>query len=74
MNLGIKLHKISELYCGHLFLLLNITIIHNNAKFDLLNVQHAGSECNYSMLTFEGVDVMGERLAKEVRDCDSLYN
>lgn len=27
----------------------------------------AGSECNYSMLTFDGVDVMGERLAEEVR-------
>ncbi|XP_050364817.1 putative lipase ROG1 [Argentina anserina] len=25
------------------------------------------SECNYSMLTFDGVDVMGERLAEEVR-------
>ncbi|KAK4712949.1 hypothetical protein R3W88_018856 [Solanum pinnatisectum] len=26
------------------------------------------SECNYSMLTFDGVDRMGERLAKEVED------
>lgn len=26
----------------------------------------AGSECNCSMLTFDGVDVMGERLAEEV--------
>lgn len=28
---------------------------------------NAGSECNPSMMTFDGVDVMGERLAKEVR-------
>lgn len=27
---------------------------------------NAGSKCNSSMLTFDGVDVMGERLAKEV--------
>jgi len=26
----------------------------------------AGSESNYGSLTFDGVDVMGERLAKEV--------
>lgn len=28
---------------------------------------NAGSECNSSVLTLDGVDVMGERLAKEVR-------
>lgn len=27
---------------------------------------NAGSECNPSMLTFDGVDVMGNRLAEEV--------
>lgn len=27
---------------------------------------NAGSECNSSILTFDGVDVMGERLAEEV--------
>lgn len=27
---------------------------------------NAGSECNYSMLTFDGVDIMGDRLAAEV--------
>lgn len=28
---------------------------------------NAGSQCNSAMLTFDGVDVMGERLAEEVR-------
>lgn len=28
---------------------------------------NAGSECNYAMLTFDGIDVMGDRLAEEVR-------
>jgi hypothetical protein len=27
---------------------------------------NAGSECNSAKLTFDGVDVMGERLAEEV--------
>lgn len=29
---------------------------------------NAGSNCNSSMLTFDGVDVMGDRLAEEVRN------
>eukprot|EP00268_Persea_americana_P063821 TRINITY_DN8326_c0_g1_i1.p1 TRINITY_DN8326_c0_g1~~TRINITY_DN8326_c0_g1_i1.p1 ORF type:complete len:438 (+),score=76.66 TRINITY_DN8326_c0_g1_i1:345-1658(+) len=29
-------------------------------------IVHPGSECNYSRLTFDGVDLMGERLAEEV--------
>lgn len=31
-----------------------------------INTSHAGSECNCSTLTFDGVDRMGERLAEEV--------
>lgn len=31
----------------------------------MMNPEH-GSECNYSTLTFNGVDLMGERLADEV--------
>lgn len=31
-----------------------------------LFVSQAGSECNSSTLTFDGVDLMGERLAEEV--------
>lgn len=36
----------------------------------------AGSESNYGTLTFHGVDVMGERLAKEVAtfSLDSRYH
>ena len=34
----------------------------------ILLMGDAGSECNSSKLTFDGVDVMGERLAEEVRD------
>lgn len=30
---------------------------------------NSGSERNYSTLTFDGVDVMGERLAEEVCFC-----
>lgn len=33
--------------------------------FDLIFLQ-AGSECNHSKLTFDGVDLMGDRLAEEV--------
>ena len=31
----------------------------------MMNPEH-GSECNYSTLTFNGVDLMGKRLADEV--------
>lgn len=34
--------------------------------FNLLDTLQAGSERNYSKLTFDGVDLMGERLAEEV--------
>lgn len=34
---------------------------------DVLLTCNAGSECNSATLTFDGVDVMGERLAEEVR-------
>jgi hypothetical protein len=32
----------------------------------VLKLSEAGSECNSAMLTFDGVDLMGERLADEV--------
>ena len=31
------------------------------------NLFQTGSECNSSTLTFDGVDLMGERLAEEVK-------
>lgn len=37
----------------------------------LRQLLYAGSESNYSMLTFDGVDVMGSRLADEV--CTGFY-
>lgn len=35
---------------------------------------NAGSDCNPSMSTFDGVDVMGERLAEEVGRSLPIFN
>lgn len=37
-----------------------------------MNMINPGSQSNTSMLTFDGVDVMGKRLADEV--CDKIFD
>lgn len=52
----------------HLFLQMynrNCSLFHNKCMF-LTCILSAGSECNSSRLTFDGVDLMGDRLAEEV--------
>lgn len=39
----------------------------------MLLMGNAGSECNSSTMTFNGVDVMGERLAEEVCERTVLF-
>lgn len=53
--------------------------VHSNVSFSKEMIKTmcvlyfgAGSECNCSTLTFDGVDLMGERLAKEVITFSSI--
>lgn len=43
-------------------------IFNSKGKLLLIKMLCPGSESNSSMLTFDGVDVMGKRLADEVRN------
>lgn len=41
-------------------------------KLHLITVKYAGSNVNYAMSTFDGVDVMGNRLVEEVGQSNPL--